>query len=149
MAFHVITAGLDIKAIVVDPSVDRELCEYRLREDAAGFLDGLPEWRRRCELLASDRALQSFTAPINVFMLAFSGVPRTPYIDRDRFADLKVLEENWQEIRKEGENLLATEIKAAQNHDDAGFNSFFKKGWKRFYIKWYGDAHPSARVLCP
>ncbi|HEX4330189.1 MAG TPA: aspartyl/asparaginyl beta-hydroxylase domain-containing protein [Burkholderiales bacterium] len=91
----------------------------------------------------------SFTAPINVFMLAFSGVPRTPYIDRDRFADLKVLEENWQEIRKEGENLLATEIKAAQNHDDAGFNSFFKKGWKRFYIKWYGDAHPSARALCP
>jgi hypothetical protein len=63
VAFHVITAGLDIKAIVVDPSVDRELCEYRLREDAAGFLDGLPEWRRRCELLASDRALQSFTAP--------------------------------------------------------------------------------------
>ena len=91
----------------------------------------------------------SFTAPVNVFMLALSGVPRTPYIDRSRFADLKVLEENWQTIRAEGETLLATEIKAAQNNDDAGFNSFFKKGWKRFYVKWYGDAHPSAHILCP
>ncbi|HEY0179378.1 MAG TPA: aspartyl/asparaginyl beta-hydroxylase domain-containing protein, partial [Dokdonella sp.] len=27
--------------------------------------------------------------------------------------------------------------------------SFFRRGWKRFYLKWYDDAHPSARVLCP
>ena len=31
----------------------------------------------------------------------------------------------------------------------AGFNTFFKRGWKRFYLKWYGDAHPSAERLCP
>jgi beta-hydroxylase len=41
------------------------------------------------------------------------------------------------------------QIKAAANNDDAGFNSFFKTGWKRFYLKWYGDAHPSAMELCP
>jgi len=40
-------------------------------------------------------------------------------------------------------------IKAADNHDDLGFNSFFKYGWKRFYLKWYGTAHPSAAELCP
>ncbi len=40
-------------------------------------------------------------------------------------------------------------IKAAESHNDAGFNSFFKTGWKRFYLKWYDDAHPSAAALCP
>jgi beta-hydroxylase len=91
----------------------------------------------------------SFTAPINLFMLAFSGVPRTPFLDISQFPELRVLEQDWQEIREEALLLAATEIKAAQNHDDAGFNSFFKNGWKRFYVKWYGEAHPSARELCP
>lgn len=91
----------------------------------------------------------TFTAPVNVFMLAFSGVPRTPYLDPGRFPELRLLQAHWQEIRDEALNLVATEIKAAQRHDDAGFNSFFKTGWKRFYLKWYGDAHPSARTLCP
>jgi beta-hydroxylase len=40
-------------------------------------------------------------------------------------------------------------IKAAENHDDIGFNSFFKYGWKRFYLKWYDAQHPSALELCP
>lgn len=91
----------------------------------------------------------SFTAPVNVFMLAFSGVPRTPFLDPAGFPDLRVLEAHWQEIRAEALALVETEIKAAARHDDAGFNSFFKTGWKRFYLKWYGDAHPSARTLCP
>ncbi len=41
------------------------------------------------------------------------------------------------------------QIKAADKYNDAGFNSFFKTGWKRFYLKWYEDAHPSASQLCP
>ncbi|MDI5754591.1 Tar ligand binding domain-containing protein, partial [Salmonella enterica subsp. enterica serovar Montevideo] len=36
-----------------------------------------------------------------------------------------------------------------QANNDAGFNTFFKRGWKRFYLKWYSDAHPSAETLCP
>ena len=40
-------------------------------------------------------------------------------------------------------------IKAAANNNDWGFYSFFKSGWKRFYLKWYEDALPSARALCP
>jgi beta-hydroxylase len=91
----------------------------------------------------------SFTAPVNVFMLAFSGVPRTPYLDPARFPDLRVLEEHWQEIREEAVGLVANQMKAAERHNDAGFNSFFKTGWKRFYLKWYGEAHPSAMQLCP
>jgi beta-hydroxylase len=41
------------------------------------------------------------------------------------------------------------EIKRSEQFNDVGFNSFFKTGWKRFYLKWYGDHHPSAAKLCP
>jgi beta-hydroxylase len=90
----------------------------------------------------------TFTAPVNVFMLAFSGVPRTPYLEASRFPELGTLQSHWEEIRDEA-LALDSEIKAAEKHNDAGFNSFFKTGWKRFYLKWYGEAHPSARALCP
>jgi beta-hydroxylase len=92
----------------------------------------------------------SFMAPINIFMHLFSRVPNTPYIPVEQFPDLAPLQQNWQVIRKEAENLVALQkIKAAENNDDAGFNSFFKNGWKRFYLKWYDASHPSAERLCP
>ena len=40
-------------------------------------------------------------------------------------------------------------IRAAEKHNDASFDSFFKEGWKRFYLKWYGEPLPSAHALCP
>ena len=92
----------------------------------------------------------SFMAPINIFMHLFSRVPSTPYIPVREFPELKILEENWEVIREEALNLVALQkIKASEQNNDAGFNSFFKTGWKRFYLKWYGDAHPSAMELCP
>jgi len=92
----------------------------------------------------------TFTAPFNVFMLMFSKVPRTPYLPTSTFPELAPLQSHWREIREEAVNLQKNmQIKAAANNDDAGFNSFFKTGWKRFYLKWYGDAHPSAMTLCP
>jgi len=92
----------------------------------------------------------SFMAPINIFMHKFSRVPSTPYIPVSEFPELARLQENWPIIRAEAENLLALKkIKAAEQNDDAGFNSFFKNGWKRFYLKWYDASHPSAERLCP
>jgi beta-hydroxylase len=92
----------------------------------------------------------SFMAPINIFMHKFSRVPSTPYIPVSEFPELSRLQENWPIIRAEAENLLALKkIKAAEQNDDAGFNSFFKNGWKRFYLKWYDASHPSAERLCP
>jgi len=92
----------------------------------------------------------SFMAPINVFMHLFSRVPNTPYIPMREFAELAPLQQNWEIIREEAESLLAmNKIKAAEKNDDAGFNSFFKTGWKRFYLKWYDASHPSAQRLCP
>ena len=92
----------------------------------------------------------SFVAPINLFMHLFSRVPSTPYLPVSDFPELRALQENWQVIRAEGLNLIALQkIKAADKNDDAGFNSFFKNGWKRFYLKWYDASHPSAERLCP
>lgn len=92
----------------------------------------------------------SFMAPINWFMHTFSRVPSNPYLSLDQFKELEPLAANWQVIRAEAEALRALQkIKAAEQNDDAGFNSFFKNGWKRFYLKWYDASHPSAEQLCP
>ena len=89
-------------------------------------------------------------APVNVFLYAFSGVPNKPYIALSHFPDLEALRSNADVIREEGLALMAHQrMKSPDNKDDAGFNSFAKAGWKRFYLKWYGDAHPSAAKLCP
>lgn len=89
-------------------------------------------------------------APINAFMYLFSAVPARPYISDTGIKGLSVLDENWEVIREEAAALAQEErIRAAANNDDAGFNSFFKTGWKRFYLKWYGAEHPSAAELCP
>ncbi|SFU39424.1 lipid A hydroxylase LpxO [Pseudoduganella namucuonensis] len=92
----------------------------------------------------------SFMAPINLFMHLFSRVPGRPYLALEQFGELEPLRRNWEVIRAEAEQLLALQkIKAAEQNDDAGFNSFFKNGWKRFYLKWYDASHPSAERLCP
>ncbi|NWB27347.1 lipid A hydroxylase LpxO [Pseudomonas gingeri] len=92
----------------------------------------------------------SFLAPINCFLYLFSKIPSRPYLQTTDFPELKPLQDNWQEIREEALALLrAGEIKKSERPDDVGFNSFFKSGWKRFYLKWYGDNHPSALELCP
>ncbi len=92
----------------------------------------------------------TFTAPINVFMYAFSRVPNKPYIELEEFPELAPLMARWRDIRAEAEQLFGEgHIKAAAGYTDAGFNSFFLSGWKRFYLKWYDTDHPSARALCP
>jgi beta-hydroxylase len=63
---------------------------------------------------------------------------------------MKLLEDNWQAIKQEAVAMHEmNQIKNSSNYDDAGFNSFFKTGWKRFYLKWYNVNHPSAMTLCP
>jgi beta-hydroxylase len=91
-----------------------------------------------------------FFAPYNVLMYAFSAVPARPYLDRRAFAQLDPLRAQWQAIRAEALHLFDEGyIRAAEQHNDASFSSFFKEGWKRFYLKWYGEPLPSAHALCP
>lgn len=99
------------------------------------------------------RALTDFTvliAPFNSLMVLFSKVGSQPYLDDKQFPELKVLQDHWQTIRDEALTLAERgNIKAADGHNDIGFNSFFRTGWKRFYLKWYGVEQPSAAARCP
>ena len=89
-------------------------------------------------------------APVNAFMILTSRVSTSPYLPDSALPELKLLEDHWQEIRDEALQLAnLSQIKAADAHNDIGFNSFFKYGWKRFYLKWYDASHPSAVKLCP
>jgi beta-hydroxylase len=92
----------------------------------------------------------AFVAPFNLFMYGFSKVPTTPYLPTSHFPELQALTDAWPIIREEAINMRTQErIAAAKGNNDAGFNSFFKTGWKRFYLKWYDAQHPSAAIYCP
>ena len=92
----------------------------------------------------------NFLAPINCLFYAFSGVKKSAYVDVEQFPHLDVLKDNWEMIREEAIALNDdAHIKASAKLDDVGFNSFFRTGWKRFYLKWYGSSLNSAQTLCP
>src|SRR5271166_1235307 len=92
----------------------------------------------------------TFLAPVNALFYIFSRVPAKPFQDERDFPDLRALTDNWQTIRNEGMRLLDEgHVRAAAGYNDLGFNSFFRTGWKRFYLKWYGDPLPSAERMCP
>jgi beta-hydroxylase len=92
----------------------------------------------------------TYLAPYNVLMYAGSAVPNRPVIPLEEFPELAKLNANWQTIRDEAVRLFDEGfIRAAAKNNDWGFYSFFKSGWKRFYLKWYDDFLPSARALCP
>ncbi len=89
-------------------------------------------------------------APLNVLLYGLSAVPTRPYVPVDSFAGLRELQTHWPEILAEAQALARLRrIKASEHNDDAGFNSFFKEGWKRFYLKWYDERPPSAERYCP
>ena len=106
--------------------------------------------RERLKFLRQLTDHSTFMAPYNVLVYAFSAVPNTPFLDVERFPELKPLSDNWRVIREEAVALYDQDrIKRSEKFDDLAFNSFFKSGWKRFYLKWYGHNHASARALCP
>lgn len=92
----------------------------------------------------------TFMAPYNALMYLFSAVPNRPFIPVDAFPQLAPLAANWQTIRDEAIGLFDEgHIRAARGYTDLGFNSFFRRGWKRFYVKWYDAPLPSASERCP
>jgi len=100
-------------------------------------------------LLAADRPFHGHGAAEHAVLSQFEGAAAA--VSRsDDFPQLAPLRENWQTIRDEG-LVLITEgaVKAADGRTDAAFNSFFRTGWKRFYLAWYGRPHPSALERCP
>jgi beta-hydroxylase len=77
-------------------------------------------------------------------------VPNRPILRQESLPELALLRDNWLVIREEALALFAQgHIKAADKYNDWGFNSFFRTGWKRFYLKWYEAPLPSALANCP
>jgi beta-hydroxylase len=100
------------------------------------------------------RALTDYVvllAPVNALMVLFSRVKPNPYADPAQvYPELDVLQRQWQAIRAEAMALdEGGRIRAATGLNDLGFNSFFRTGWKRFYLKWYGEELASANASCP
>jgi len=92
----------------------------------------------------------TLTAPFACFSYLFSTVPIAPFIDEKLFPELDVLKREWKSIANEALLLRdAGKIRSSDKYDDIGFNSFFRGGWQRFYLKWYGKPHPSALAYCP
>jgi beta-hydroxylase len=110
-------------------------------------------FRRGAERFSFGRQLSdhsTFLAPINVWCYLLSPIRPGPYIEKSWFPELEPLRANWQAIRDEALAVDASQkIAAAANYSDIGFNSFFKTGWRRFYLKWYDVPHASAQALCP
>ncbi len=92
----------------------------------------------------------TFAAPYNALVHATSGLPRGPLFELGDFPGLAAVTSQWEAIRDEAQALLdAGELRASDDLEDVAFNTFFKRGWRRFHLRWYADFLPSARALCP
>ena len=92
----------------------------------------------------------NYLAPYNLLMNYCAKLPNKPLLDVNSIDDLQILRDNWEVMRDEAMQLSEDgKIRAATGLNDVGFNSFFRTGWTRFYLKWYEDYLPSALEQCP
>lgn len=104
----------------------------------------------RFGLVRSLTDYQVLLAPINSLLYLFSKTKAGAFIPVADFPEMKPLQDHWQIIRDEALALNADgAIAAATGYNDIGFNSFFRTGWKRFHLYWYGKEMPSAQLNCP
>ncbi|MEO0368246.1 MAG: aspartyl/asparaginyl beta-hydroxylase domain-containing protein [Pseudomonadota bacterium] len=109
-------------------------------------------YRGKVRFSAARQALThtNYLAPYNLLMNIFSRLPNDPILEVDDLDELQVLRDNWEVIRDEAMRLSeGGAIKKSDKLNDVGFNSFFRTGWTRFYLKWYGEPLPSAVRDCP
>lgn len=80
---------------------------------------------------------------------------RRPVLEPREIDGLHRLRRNWRKIREEAlalhasGSLEAASAPGTRGHHDVGFRTFHKRGWRRFYLTWYGEPHRSALRLCP
>ncbi len=94
--------------------------------------------------------------PFNCLLYLFTAPKARPAImDMSQFPELKELEANWEVIRREAIELMAEggfdqiTDKDSASYYDIGFRTFYKYGWTKFYVNWYGYTHESAKRTCP
>ncbi len=106
--------------------------------------------RERLSFMRQVADHSTFIAPYNAFVYLSSAVPNRPMLRPDELPELAALQASWETIRDEALALWqAGDIRKPERHDDLAFNSFYKRDWRRFYLKWYGDFLPSAQARCP
>lgn len=94
--------------------------------------------------------------PFNCLLYIFTQArAKKAIINAADFPELAPIHNNWQTIRDEAVNLYKhqyfekTKETGSQASYDIGFRTFFKYGWSKFYLTWYGHTHESAQRLCP
>ena len=94
--------------------------------------------------------------PFNCLLYLFTPKEaQPPIIPAETIEGLKSLEENWEVFRDEAVQLLEQgsfdTVKDEDNasYYDVGFRTFYKYGWSKFYLNWYGYTHQSAIDYCP
>lgn len=95
-------------------------------------------------------------APLNCLLyMTTSSSARKPVLNANYLQNINKLRDNWLLIRDEALALKATgvfeDIKTpgSSGYYDIGFRTFYKRGWSKFYLCWYGTSHQSAQRLCP
>lgn len=89
-------------------------------------------------------------SPLNGLFYLFSAIPRDPILPAQDFPQFKVLRDNWETIAAEARGLMEGDhIQRSERHNDLAFVAFYRRGWKRFYLRWYHDYLPSAIEHCP
>jgi len=94
--------------------------------------------------------------PLNCILYIFTKKrAKQAIMDPNLYPELKPIIENWEVIRDEvialhSKKLLEnTTNPGSKAYYDIGFRTFYKNGWSKFYLKWYGHTHKSARTHCP
>ncbi len=94
--------------------------------------------------------------PLNCLLYIFTQKrAQKAIIAVEDFPELKIIQEQWAVISEEAQVLLAKgyfdHTKNPENNAyyDIGFRTFYKYGWSKFYLKWYGYTHNSALTHCP
>jgi beta-hydroxylase len=95
-------------------------------------------------------------APLNCLLYIFTKpYARKAVMNLEDFPELAPIKENWATIRDEVMNLYnqkyfdTTKKDGSAAYYDIGFRTFYKYGWSKFYIRWYGHSLKSAQELCP
>lgn len=96
-------------------------------------------------------------APMNCLLYVFTERrARKAVMDMNDYPELKVLQDNWETIAEEAQALYQSQAfdsignKDSVSYYDVGFRTFYKYGWSKFYLSWYGNyQHASAQRMCP
>lgn len=96
-----------------------------------------------------------FALPNVLLYLSTKRRARGPYVNLNNYRYLSVLSHYSETIRDEALALQHqggfedARQEGTPASYDVGFRTFYKYGWSRYYLSWYGYTHPSAKASCP